>query len=242
MKRILLILVISLLIAPLGFNQNLSLSDANGHIANNGTVLIEGDVNSTLVSYIYVTNKSVSSINVGVKKEYISVIPGTENSFCWGNCFDSSVYISPITIPIAAGATNSSDFIGDYKANGIVGVSTIKYTFYDSNNETDEVSVNVQYSGILVGIDEIVAKTKFSEAYPNPASNQVSFEYSLPVGVNDAKIVIRDILGNKVKVSKIYDLEGNTVIKTEDMTSGLYFYSLIVNDQIALSKKLIINR
>ena len=242
MKKTLLILLISLLFSPFGFSQSLSLSGPDGPIANNGTVLIEGDVNSTLFSYIYVTNNSASSITVGVKKEHISVIPGTINTFCWGNCFDSSIYISPIVIAIAAGATNTSDFWGEYDAMGIVGKSTLKYTFYDNANPGDEVSVYVEYSGIIVGIDELIADIKFSEAYPNPASNRVSFNYSLPAGVAKADVIIRDILGNIVKQTRINDSEGKLVITTEDLTCGLYFYSVIVNDKIALSKKLVINR
>lgn len=242
MKKRLLTLLITTMITSLGFSQSLSLSDANGPIANNGTIIIEGDINTTLVSYVYVTNNSAATITVGVDKEYISVIQGTENTYCWGNCFDSSVYVSPITIPIGAGVTNNMDFIGDYKPHGIVGISTIKYIFYDANNTSDAVAVNVQYSGITVGLDELLADVEFSEAYPNPASNHTSFNYVLPEGVRNARLMIYDMLGNAVKERIITDMEGKIVINTNELTSGLYFYSLVVNDQIAFSKKLIISR
>ncbi len=230
------------MIISTGISQSLSLSDANGPISHNGTVFVEGDVNTTLVAYVFVTNNSGATITVGCKKEHISVIAGTENTLCWGNCFDTSTYVSPIQIPIAGGATNNMDFIGDYKAHGIVGKSTIKYTFYDFANPTDEVSVNVEYSGITIGIDELLDEVDFSDAYPNPATNRVTFEYSLPVGVNEARIIIRDILGNTVKKSLISDKEGKLIVNTENLTNGMYFYSVIVNEKMISSRKLIINR
>ena len=102
--------------------------------------------------------------------------------------------------------------------------------------------MNVEYSGIIAGLDELIDDVDFSEAYPNPARDQVSFDYSLPAGINEARVVVRDILGSTVKTSLITDQEGKLVINTEDLTSGLYFYSVIINDKIALSKKLVINR
>jgi len=241
MKKTLLLLLISLLTTTFGFSQSLSLSDANGPIANNGTVIITGSVDSILISRIYCTNNSASTINVRVKKEYISVIPGTYNTYCWGNCYDSSLYISGITVPIGAGATDTSNFIGDYNGHGIPGSSTIKYTFYDDANPTDEVSVNVQYSG-TVGLDVLLSDVDFSAAYPNPATNQVSFNYSLPVGISEASIIIRDILGNTVKKSLITDQEGKIVMNTKDLTNGMYFYSVVVNEKMISSRKLVISR
>ncbi len=243
MKKLILFIVICIIIISSGFSQSLSLSDPNGPIANNGTIIVQDSANNTILAdSIYITNNSNSTINVRVKKEYISIVPGTSNSFCWGNCYTPDIFVSKITVPIGAGATNYSDFIADYIPNGIVGTSIIKYYFYDDADTTDVASVIVEYTGISVGIEELVGKIKFSEAYPNPASSQVTFDYLFPSGVNEANIVIRDILGNTVKESMISNLEGKVVIKTEYLTSGLYFYSLIVNDKIALSKKLIINR
>lgn len=241
MKKTLLLILISLLTTTFGFSQSLSLSDANGPITNNGTVIITGSVYSLLISKIYCTNNSASTINVRVKKEYISLIQGTYNTYCWGNCYDSSLYISGITVPIGAGITDSLNFIGDYNGHGIPGASTIKYTFYDDSNPTDEVSVNVQYTA-TVGLDELLSDVNFSAAYPNPATNQVSFNYSLPVGISEASIIIRDILGNTVKKSLITNQEGKVVISTKDLTNGLYFSTVIVNDKIFSSRKLIINR
>jgi len=242
MKKLILILLIGVMIIPIGFSQSLSLSDANGPIANNATITVQGYVDSLLQAHAYVTNNSASTITVRVKKEYISIITGSTNYFCWGNCYSSDLFVSGIAIPIGAGVTDYINFEGDYLPNGNPGVSTVRYTFYDDNNPNDSVAFFVDYSAIINGLDELLADIDFSEAYPNPASSQISFNYSFPTGVKDARIIVSNILGNTVKENLINDQDGKLIINTEDLTSGLYFYTLIVNDQIALSKKLIINR
>jgi len=242
MKKLLLTLLISTMITAIGISQNLTLSDANGPIANNGTITVQGDVDNPILAHVYVTNNSTSTINVRVKKEYISIVPGSSNYFCWGNCYASDVFISGITVPISAGATDNSNFEGDYAANGNAGTSTVKYTFYDDSDTTNAVAVNVEYEATLVGINELLDDVVFSEAYPNPATNQVSFNYSLPSGINEAQVIIRDILGSTVATRLITNQEGKITMNTENLTNGMYFYSIIVNENIVSSRKLVINR
>jgi len=76
-----------------------------------------------------VENISDNNINVKVKKTEISVVPGTENSFCWVMCYDASVLVSTKYITIPAHSMNSTDFYGEYYPKGHLGTSIIRYTF-----------------------------------------------------------------------------------------------------------------
>jgi hypothetical protein len=51
---------------------------------------------------------------------------------------------------------------------------------------------------------------------------------------------IRNILGSVVKVVEINETKGTVRVDGSDLTNGVYFYSFIVNDEVLLAKKLVI--
>ena len=91
-----------------------------------------------------------------------------------------------------------------------------------------------------MGINDITTSdVYFSEAYPNPASGTISFNYSLPEKTN-AKIYITNILGAKVADVELNANSGKQIISTNELNAGIYFYSLIVNDKVFCTRKLVI--
>lgn len=232
------------LFAGLGvaFAQNLSLSDESGALNNNDYIYIWGDsgLYTLMNSHLEVHNNGSSAISVRVKKAYVSIIPGSMNTFCWGACYDSSTYISGDIISIAAGASNQNDFIGDYFPKGHLGQSTIRYTFYDNTNPNDSVCVNVVYGATPASIQEATPMVEFSNAYPNPASSIVYFNYTLRPGSYNAEIVISDLLGGEAIRQKIPIGGSKSSIDVSSLTSGVYFYSLKINGEPQFTRKLII--
>jgi hypothetical protein len=126
--------------------QSLSLSNENGAVPNNSFVYVSGDVLITELSVGFTfTNNGSTNIDVCVKKTEIDVISGTSNVFAFaGLLFPPMVYESPVQISLNSGES-SSEFEGYYQPNGNLGVSTIRYTFFDYDNVNDSVCVNVQY-------------------------------------------------------------------------------------------------
>ncbi|MCX7696792.1 MAG: hypothetical protein N2Z72_03745, partial [Bacteroidales bacterium] len=141
--------------------QSLSLSYAGGLLNPNDTIVVYGDsgLYTTIVIHIYVTNQTNQNLPVKVKKAEIQIVPGSENTFCWGQCYIPTVYVSPDAITIPAHTTDDHSFWGEYKPMGHLGVSTIRYTFFVSDNPSDSVAVYVKYIATPVGINEI-AKNK----------------------------------------------------------------------------------
>ena len=241
MKKYLLSILTTLFIIPGLFSQNLQLSDASGPISNGGEINIGGDTGVTITAYVYVKNTTSTSMDVKVKKVEVSLKPGSNNYFCWGSCFSSSVYVSPLSISIPANTLNSTDFSGDYEAKGNIGTSVIRYVFFDANNPSDTAYVNVNYDAQPVGITEINPdEIIFSDAFPNPANINTTIKYGIPKNANSSRVIIRDLLGNTVKEFHLSDDTGKLLINTSDMKAGIYFYSLVINDRIYKSKKLII--
>lgn len=240
MKKALLILGIILISGFSVSAQNLTLSYTSGPVANGATITIVGDTGSTLFSHVWVINNSASSMSVKCKKKHISVIPGSENTICWGGaCWaDTSLYVIPDATVIPAGDTNKIDFVGDYRANGHPGISTIRYTFYNENQVNDSVCFIVAYNA-AVGINELPQLT-VSDIYPNPSDNAAFLHYNITNDFTRAEIRIIDILGNKAQIIPLYDRAGKIKINTENLTSGIYFYSAVIDDKPVFTKKLIV--
>jgi len=244
MKKILLSLLGIILFSGISFGQGLSLFNLDSSPIPNGSIIyFLGDTTSgiAITSHVWVKNNGVTTKQVKVRKIETSLIPGSVNSFCWGACYGSGTYLSPVARTITAGAIDSSGFSGDYFPNGHLGISLITYKFFNVNDTTDSVTVIVSYNATAVGISNVSEnKIIFSNAYPNPANSYTGFNYNLPQTAMNQKIIIRNLLGSVISEIALSNLEGNAVISTAELKSGIYFYSLMVNDRIFITRKLVV--
>jgi len=238
MKKLLLIVYLLGIFAYVGYSQSLTLSNESGPVANGSTVNVTGlPTDDEIVVELNVTNTTSTAIPVMCKKVETSMVPGTASLFCWGLCFAPNVYVSPDPITIEGNTTNETDFSGHYLPSGFSGMSTICYVFFDERNPLDSVCANVNFQAYPLGIGVPSAGTSVS-AYPNPASGNVTFSFS---SQSDASaVVIRNVLGETVREISLSGTAGKVSFNAGDLTSGIYFYSLVVNGNIAATKKLIV--
>jgi len=155
--------------------------------------------------------------------------------------FPPDVNVSPSALTIEGGATNNTDFIGDYEPHNQEGIAYISYVFYDEANPGDYATVNVQYNAHVTDIeDNFIGNQPKLIAYPNPATEYVSFDYK-NVEDPDARIVVYNILGSVVKEIDLRNNNGTIEnINTSDLKDGIYFYSLVINNESKDTQKLII--
>lgn len=76
--------------------------------------------------------------------------------------------------------------------------------------------------------------------YPNPANEQASIEYALKVEGVSAKISISDVLGTQMGEFPLTYANSSIKIPTKQYESGVYFYTLVVDNKIIITKKLIV--
>jgi hypothetical protein len=218
MKKFALLLTMAF-ISSLAFGQSL--------VLNKHSDQLSGLPTDELVSTVTVTNVTGSPIDVKVRRIAISTVAGSDNWFCWDLCYDPIVNMSNGSKTIAANNGTNTDFTGHINNNGAEGVSVIKYCFYNVANQADSTCMEVTYNATLTGVADASA-IKISNPYPNPANDNVTFNYSLP-NANKAAVKIYNMLGALVKTSTITDPTGKLTINTSDLRSGLYLYDLQVN-------------
>ena len=189
-------------------------------------------------SHATIKNVGSSTIDVKVRRVEESIVNGSLNYFCWKNCYDPSVDVSPDFLTFGPG-DEKSDFVADYEPSGRTGTSVIRYVFFDANNENDSASITVNYLATPVGIGENVWKVM--DPYPNPAREKVVFEYTSG-SVGNAQVVIYDLLGNVRKQAALVQGSNKLEMSVIDLEPGIYFYVLSLDDNTSITKKLVVSR
>jgi len=242
MKKRILFALLTVFSAALYAQSYQIIYDGNP-VAANGTVQVICDPATEVVT-AYISCKNIGSMSVSTKTKKIihagDTLTGTSNYFCWGACFPPFVYVSPVSLMIDPGVTNT-DFYADYEPRNIPGTSKITYVFFDENNPIDSAAVTVEWKASPTGIgQDLFSKVRFSDAFPNPASRIAFIDYELPEGLDNPTIVITNLLGAKVREIAVSQKNGRIEIPVGDLKDGIYFYTLRAQNGLKITKKLIV--
>jgi hypothetical protein len=166
---------------------------------------------------------------------------GQNSSFCWDQCYPDFVSVSDNPITINAMSSNSSTFVGDLNTGGNAGMSDVTYSFYVDGNPNDQTSVTIQYN-YTTGISNVVTETaSISSARPNPADAFTTISYKLKGNAAAYTLELNSLLGAKVAQLGFSNNSGVLNIPTQNLNSGVYFYTLKENGKTLSSQKLIVS-
>lgn len=223
--------------------QSFSLVSTNGASIQNGDTItvVDTDANASFNLIVWVTNNALTTKYVKAMRTEMTIVNGSENYFCWGNCYDTSIYVSIDSIKMDSKYTEKG-FSGDYDSYGNAGKSIIKYTFFDAANPTDKVEFYAEFiAGSAVGIKDASSEYTLSYAYPNPASNSFNINYNFS-NAKQARVEILNVIGSLVSTQEIPSQANKATIDVSTLNTGVYFYNVIVDGRKIESKKLIVQR
>lgn len=86
------------------------------------------------------------------------------------------------------------------------------------------------------------AQIQISNVFPNPASQQITFNYRLASSAQDAKITFFTVLGSKVAEMKLSQFDESVTLPIENFKVGVYLYTISVNNQNVATRKLVVKR
>ena len=234
MKKIILIILV---LAQISFAvaQSLVVTGETSFTSNNPLIQI--------ADHLDVKNISGNSITIKCIKTNLTLPAGAESYYCFaGNCYSVTRDTSSSSATLTAGQqisfTNSDAdaHSGYYDAYGTSGVAEVQYCFYDVNNPTDQTCVTITYDcTATTGVNDFSELTKMSEFYPNPANGLTHFTFN----GTKAQLKIIDILGNEIKALQLEE-PGVKKIDLTDMSKGIYFGKLVINNKVTTIKKLIV--
>ncbi|MBO7286646.1 MAG: T9SS type A sorting domain-containing protein [Bacteroidales bacterium] len=217
-----------------------------GEAVEPGTINIVSDLNSAMeIQFdLHVINTTDADINVICEMTDDPNGVGS-NYLCWGNCYMPGVLEAENVVTAGGeGIFNGHCMFVDAEYQTLPEGSEIHmvYTFYDERNPEDKYTFNVNFKYQSDAIVDFNNVNVFGNAYPNPANNTVSFDYNMPFDVNSASVAIYNMMGQEV-VKQDLNLAGSRAdINVSDLNEGVYFYSLIVNNQTVKTNKFVVSR
>ena len=243
MKKFLLSLVL-LAFAGMASAQTLFF-EHEGEVVEPGRFNVVGPINEMMemAFEMNVTSLADTDLNI-VCERVIKSTTGGSNYFCWGACL--APHIDSGSNVVAPGVPNI--FSAHYMPlnenwEAVYGLELlIEYHFYDERNPEDKYIFEVYFKHSGESVVDYNSVEVFSNAYPNPANNVVSFNYNMPLDAQTASVAIYNMMGQEV-VRQDVNVGGSRMdINVSDLTDGVYFYSLIVNNQTVKTNKLVISK
>lgn len=239
MKKIFTLFVGLVVVGSASFAQGIEIHYGGQSLASTSfTVDSAASVDHTKIDY-YLVNTSGASIEIDWQRiRRADMAPYTDQVCDELYCYqapDNNLFLSPTYTTIPAG--DSVLFQPKVYPNSTAGCAIYTYVIYSDHGSTFQDSVQVKYrfggQDCFLSVEE--TPITFS-VYPNPASTNLNIK-AITNG-NNVVLKLYNIMGELVKTETIVD--GNNLINVSNLTDGIYFYSVIKNNQIVETKKLII--
>lgn len=197
---------------------------------------LTGPANLTMTSHIAISNIGGGTVSLVIERITNDLAPGHSSYFCWGAlCYPPTTNVSQQFMVNPGEGDTMKAYLNP---TGDIGTSHVTYRVYDADNPSDSASFTITYNATTVGVDEISLDKMLSPAMPNPADQYTRLNYN--VNSTNSKIVITNLLGGVVKEIPLVDKKNNILVPTADLRSGIYLYSLIVDNRTIGSRKLIV--
>ena len=248
MKKITLLFLFVAATASFSFAQYIKiikLGDPN--IVNDSILICTGSSGPEMVaSNIMVINADTGTTTLTCRRNVMYKVGNSHNAFCWGGfCYDTATNISALTQVVPPGDTVNSrnnPFSGDYYPNGHAGNTLIKYTVYDMKRSWDTASFYILYEATPTSTPQLSGgQINFSALYPNPASTNANFNYSLTNGVTSANLKIFNLLGECIQTMQLNGSKNKASINVQAVPSGVYICEIVASGCQPTYQKMIVS-
>jgi hypothetical protein len=226
-------------------------SFTTGDLWNSGTVNNNGLPGMHMMNDVYSSGTINNSTHMEVMNDFWNAENVTNNDYIVvGNDLytgDSVQLTANFTnnglVSVGAGlysnqtVTGTGDFcVGVYTANsgmitGTLDICDLTGGVFDLNVGTIAGTVTFCSSSCAVGVEEEVKQE--IKVYPNPFENRLIVNVE---GYENAKFSLQNLLGQKLHSQTI---NGKTEIQVNDFESGVYFYTVTVDNKVISSGKLL---
>ncbi|HLU88662.1 MAG TPA: T9SS type A sorting domain-containing protein [Cyclobacteriaceae bacterium] len=211
----------------------------------NEAVEFNGRVNTSQRKSLILQNESDQH------KEYIlkfmrGNIASSQNiKICLNNtCYDPKKDLAKVKLSLAPGEVYTDLYL-EFELGITSAKGTFDLHFANTQNLRDIFIVEGVYNveNPESGGNEVDNKDiKLGSVYPNPASRVAQLEYEIKNPAINARIVVNSIIGNPVYDLKLNPKDKSVFINVADLDSGIYFYTLIVDNKNIVTKKFVVKR
>ena len=152
---------------------------------------------------------------------------------------------------LASGGDDQNEICADNLGNaftggdfGVVPFIVGRDTIYATGGVNDEVAFVAKFScgkGSPENISTLIENV-FLQLHPTPLTTQATVQYILPEGSKNATLTIYDILGRQRNSYPLNNIESEITINANNLSSGIYLYSLVVDGKTLATKKMVVQQ
>lgn len=203
----------------------------------------KGLIGETIKVPLRFKNNSDKPITLIIRKVTEQIGSTQKKYFCIdNNCLDSKV--EDYILKVEPGQSVNNFFVAlDAGLNR--NESTLRYLAYNKSNPNQSMEVELNFE-----VEEKPDKATIYnsrhitvyDVYPNPAVEEAFLDYDLANDNVNAKILVHNILGNIIGEYTLSAIEKRVRIKIEDQSAGIYFYTLYVENEGVMTRKLIVKK
>jgi len=112
---------------------------------------------------------------------------------------------------------------------------------FEKLSVTSNALNHVHHSTVIIENNQ--QKALLSQNAPNPFTNNTKIEYFIPINAKTAMMSFVDINGKEIKRIKIDHTGFGTLnVELKDLSSGIYAYTLIVDNKTVDTKEMVLNK
>ena len=216
----------------------------NGHVYGEGeTIECTNDEfgYGEYIQHLQIRNLTGEALPVIVEKEILEDLEGTMNFFCWGSCFDPSVFVSshPVEIPANSVCDSAALSFHAFFDEGVFGQLKMRYYAYAEASPDDPIYIDVVFNKSGESIADHAHTMTMGKAYPNPASSLVHFDYSFDGSLS---AVVYNLLGQEVLRQDLNANNGQMTLSVADLQEGIYFCTMMVNGRARATEKFVVKK
>ncbi|HEX5167902.1 MAG TPA: T9SS type A sorting domain-containing protein [Cyclobacteriaceae bacterium] len=203
----------------------------------------KGTIGDVIKAPLNFKNNSTRPLTLIIRKAGGQIGTSQRNYYCRdGNCLDESV--EDYIVKVEPGQTLNSLQVA-LEAGLVPGESSIRYIAFNKSNPTEALEVELNFI-----VEEKTEKVNIyssrtitlQDVYPNPATNFAFVDYKMDQDNTKAKIILHNVLGNSVGEYDLQPTETKAKIQTSDLNPGIYFYTLYVNGEAVMTRKIVVNK
>jgi hypothetical protein len=203
----------------------------------------KGLIGETVKAPVRFKNNSDKPITLIIRKVSAQIGSTQRSFFCLGNdCFDQK--IEDYIVKVEPGQTLNS-FQVAIEAGLVPGVSSVRYIAFSKSNPGHTLEFDINFAVEEKPEKQTIYNSKditLHDVYPNPVIDNAFVDYKVLSDQVKAKIIVHNILGNMVGEYNLLASENILRIKTDDLSAGIYFYTLYINNEGVMTRKLIIKK
>lgn len=202
-----------------------------------------GFIGEAITAPLRLKNTSDKAITLIIRKVDAQIGSSQRNYFCLdNNCLDHKV--EDFIVKIEPGQV-MNNFQVVLEAGLVSGESSLRYVAFNKYNPAHAVEFDLNFIVEEKPEKQDLYRSRFitlKDVYPNPVVDQAVVDYKMNDDQVKAKIVVHNILGNVVGEYSLPPSENFVRVRTDDLSAGIYFYTLYVENEGVITRKLIVRK